>query len=268
MSPLHTAPSVLIRAARGSDGRALEALAELDSSIVPAGQLLVAEADGEMVAALGAGVRRAHRQPVPPDRRRGRAARAPRRPPPRAAQPPLLHGPAGPARGARPHRVTLSTTSPPLGSPAGADPDAPAGAPPWQIWTCLWIVYIVWGSTYLAIRIMVETVPPLLGASARFFVAGAVMLAVLAARRGIAVLRPDARPAAERRTRRAAPPGRQRRRQRRRAGGALEHRRAADRLRAPVGDPHASRRPRRRVEAGRRGHPRRVRRRRAARAPG
>jgi hypothetical protein len=52
MSALHTAPSVLIRAARGSDGPALEALAELDSSMVPAGQLLIAESDGEIVAAL------------------------------------------------------------------------------------------------------------------------------------------------------------------------------------------------------------------------
>jgi len=46
------APSVLIRAARGSDGAALERLAELDSSRVPAGTLLVAEADGRLVAAI------------------------------------------------------------------------------------------------------------------------------------------------------------------------------------------------------------------------
>jgi len=46
-----TAPSVLIRAARGSDGSALRRLAVLDSSVVPAGELLVAEADGELVAA-------------------------------------------------------------------------------------------------------------------------------------------------------------------------------------------------------------------------
>ena len=50
------------------------------------------------------------------------------------------------------------------------------------VWTALWIVYLVWGSTYLAIRVMVETVPPLLGAGARFAVAGAVMLAVLSLR--------------------------------------------------------------------------------------
>ena len=55
MTPLTTAPSVLIRAARGSDGPALEALAGLDSAAVPAGGLLVAEADGELVAALGSG---------------------------------------------------------------------------------------------------------------------------------------------------------------------------------------------------------------------
>jgi drug/metabolite transporter (DMT)-like permease len=57
--------------------------------------------------------------------------------------------------------------------------------PAWKVWTGLWIVYIVWGSTYLAIRVMVETVPPLLGAGLRFSVAGAVMLGVLAVRRSV-----------------------------------------------------------------------------------
>jgi hypothetical protein len=52
MTPVTTAPSVLIRAARGSDGAAIARLAELDSRPVPAGELLVAEADGELVAAL------------------------------------------------------------------------------------------------------------------------------------------------------------------------------------------------------------------------
>jgi drug/metabolite transporter (DMT)-like permease len=51
-----------------------------------------------------------------------------------------------------------------------------------QIWAGLATVYVVWGSTYLAIRILVETVPPLLGAGVRFTVAGAVLLGVLAAR--------------------------------------------------------------------------------------
>ena len=58
-------------------------------------------------------------------------------------------------------------------------------APAWKVWTGLWIVYVVWGSTYLAIRVMVETVPPLLGAGVRFTIAGGVMLAVLAVRRSV-----------------------------------------------------------------------------------
>jgi hypothetical protein len=51
MPPFTTAPSVLIRAARGSDGPALARLAALDSAALPAGELLVAEADGELIAA-------------------------------------------------------------------------------------------------------------------------------------------------------------------------------------------------------------------------
>lgn len=38
-------------------------------------------------------------------------------------------------------------------------------------------VYLVWGSTYLAIRFAVETLPPLLMAGARFVLAGAIVLA-------------------------------------------------------------------------------------------
>jgi hypothetical protein len=32
------------------------------------------------------------------------------------------------------------------------------------VWSALSCVYVLWGSTYLAIRVMVEDVPPLLGA--------------------------------------------------------------------------------------------------------
>ena len=52
MTSLTLAPTVLIRAARGSDGDALARLAALDSARVPAGELLVAETDGALVAAL------------------------------------------------------------------------------------------------------------------------------------------------------------------------------------------------------------------------
>jgi drug/metabolite transporter (DMT)-like permease len=61
------------------------------------------------------------------------------------------------------------------------------------VWAALATVYVVWGSTYLAIRVMVETVPPLLGAGVRFGFAGFVLLACLAARDGRATVRVSAR---------------------------------------------------------------------------
>ena len=41
-----------------------------------------------------------------------------------------------------------------------------------KVWTALWAVYIIWGSTYLFIAIAVETIPPLLAVSTRFIAAG------------------------------------------------------------------------------------------------
>ena len=49
------------------------------------------------------------------------------------------------------------TSSLPRALPAAGSHAEPA-APAVQLWINLWIVYIVWGSTYLAIRVMVETV--------------------------------------------------------------------------------------------------------------
>lgn len=51
-----------------------------------------------------------------------------------------------------------------------------------RIWIGLWTIYLFWGSTYLAMRVMVRTIPPVLGASARFLIAGGVVLAVVALR--------------------------------------------------------------------------------------
>ncbi len=42
----------------------------------------------------------------------------------------------------------------------------------------LLVVWVVWGSTYLAIRVVVREMPPLAAASLRFFVSGAVLAAV------------------------------------------------------------------------------------------
>jgi drug/metabolite transporter (DMT)-like permease len=62
-------------------------------------------------------------------------------------------------------------------------------APEWQVWLGLLIIYIVWGSTYLAIRVVVGTMPPLLSAGVRFVVAAAILFAYLALRKGLASLR-------------------------------------------------------------------------------
>jgi drug/metabolite transporter (DMT)-like permease len=51
------------------------------------------------------------------------------------------------------------------------------------IWAALGAVYVVWGSTYLAIRVAVRTIPPLLSASTRYLVAG-ILLYAWAVRRG------------------------------------------------------------------------------------
>jgi drug/metabolite transporter (DMT)-like permease len=57
-------------------------------------------------------------------------------------------------------------------------------------------VYVLWGSTYLGIAVMIETMPPLLAAGARYGSAGLIMLAVLVAharlRRGSSLERPTA----------------------------------------------------------------------------
>jgi drug/metabolite transporter (DMT)-like permease len=48
-------------------------------------------------------------------------------------------------------------------------------APPFAVWSALSAVYLIWGSTYLAIRFTVESLPPFLSASARFLVSGAFL---------------------------------------------------------------------------------------------
>ncbi|MGQ0609122.1 MAG: EamA family transporter [Chloroflexota bacterium] len=59
-----------------------------------------------------------------------------------------------------------------------ANPSRPSTA---AVATALLIVYVVWGSTYLGIAIMIETLPPLLAAGVRYGVAGLLMLGAIAA---------------------------------------------------------------------------------------
>jgi len=49
----------------------------------------------------------------------------------------------------------------------------------WRVPAAFAAVYTIWGSTYLAIRFAVETMPPFLMAGARFLVAGTVLYAVM-----------------------------------------------------------------------------------------
>jgi drug/metabolite transporter (DMT)-like permease len=59
-----------------------------------------------------------------------------------------------------------------------SDPHRPA----WKTLLAFGIIYFVWGSTFLAIRVGVREVPPLILAAMRFFIAGAVLCAWMIAR--------------------------------------------------------------------------------------
>lgn len=76
--------------------------------------------------------------------------------PPRAARTPAPPSPA-------------QTPAPP--SPARADALSPLSR------LCLLVLYVVWGSTYLVMRVAVEELPPMLMGGARFLAAGAVLVA-------------------------------------------------------------------------------------------
>jgi drug/metabolite transporter (DMT)-like permease len=58
-----------------------------------------------------------------------------------------------------------------------------------RVWAALSLVYVFWGSTYLGIHFVIQTMPPLLGAGIRFLVAAALLAALLATRGGLRALR-------------------------------------------------------------------------------
>ena len=69
----------------------------------------------------------------------------------------------------------------------------PRSASPVLVWTAILILYVVWGSTYLGIRVAVASIPPFVLAATRFALAGLVILtAVSIVRRG-AIRRPTLR---------------------------------------------------------------------------
>ena len=71
-----------------------------------------------------------------------------------------------------PGEPSTDATSPGTGGGRGG------GRPPGlAIWGTLGTVYLVWGSTYLGIRVMVRSLPPLLAMGTRFVLAAALMAA-------------------------------------------------------------------------------------------
>ncbi|MFF4577413.1 EamA family transporter [Streptomyces sp. NPDC001389] len=81
----------------------------------------------------------------------------------------------------------MSTSIParPEATEQGTSPRGTSGA----VWAALGVVYVVWGSTYLGIRIVVQTMPPFLSAGARFITAGLVLAGIVAWRFGPSALR-------------------------------------------------------------------------------
>ncbi len=78
-------------------------------------------------------------------------------------------------------RSVLTTTTPDeIAAKPAADP---------RLIASLVSVYVIWSSTYLAMRILVVELPPLLSAAVRFLTAGTVML-VIALRRGASLPSP------------------------------------------------------------------------------
>lgn len=63
-------------------------------------------------------------------------------------------------------------------STAAAAPPLPAHAPAarWALWGSFAVIFLVWGSTFLGIRVAVETLPPLTMAAFRFLVSGSILL--------------------------------------------------------------------------------------------
>src|ERR1700729_1819038 len=73
--------------------------------------------------------------------------------------------------GAVEHRSVAARTASPAPGRAGRTTSRAA-------WAALLVVWVVWGSTFVAIRVGVESIPPLAMASVRYLIAGALLLPV------------------------------------------------------------------------------------------
>lgn len=66
-------------------------------------------------------------------------------------------------------------------------PSARGRPPGWLVWVALGTVYVVWGSTYLGIKVAIETMPSLVHGGVRFFAAGVVVISIVAVTRPTAL---------------------------------------------------------------------------------
>ena len=83
---------------------------------------------------------------------------------------------------------TAEPVAPATSSVSKAEPAASGPPPGWLVIAAFAAVYLIWGSTYLGIRIAIETLPPFLMAGLRFAIAGLSLYAVM---RGTGVPRPE-----------------------------------------------------------------------------
>jgi drug/metabolite transporter (DMT)-like permease len=59
---------------------------------------------------------------------------------------------------------------------------ATGAAATWQLVTAFALVYLIWGSTYLGIRVAIETIPPFTMLALRYLIAGSILYAIIRAR--------------------------------------------------------------------------------------
>lgn len=68
---------------------------------------------------------------------------------------------------------------PPDCLPCPEEAHATVPPPTWLVITAFAAVYLIWGSTFLGIRLAIDTIPPLLMAGSRFLIAGVVLYSVM-----------------------------------------------------------------------------------------
>src|SRR5262245_6468781 len=86
--------------------------------------------------------------------------------------------------GRRERRPTIAALRETRRAGDGTNPNMhPHGTSPLKLALAFGCIYFIWGSTFLAIRYAVETIPPFTMAGMRFLSAGLILFAILLIRR-------------------------------------------------------------------------------------